>query len=94
MRSLDEGVIGEIEQHKDNEQYERQCNQQPVLGPLLIFVLAAPFNVIARRQFEVVSDGSPGLFNETDYVLPRTLSSTVPRSKPFSLGIIEAPGRF
>src|SRR6266404_9786723 len=68
MRGFQNGVIGEIEEAKDDYQHYWYHDQQALARALLVFVLATPVDVVARRQFHLVRKFRLGLVNEAAYI--------------------------
>src|SRR4029453_16391574 len=68
MRCFQNGVIGQVEQTKDDDQYDWNHNHQSLSGALLVFVLTTPIHVIAGRQLHLARELRLGLVNEATYV--------------------------
>ena len=73
------------------DEHDRNHNLQPLFGADLIFVLAAPFDVVAGGIVTRCATTRLASSTNPPTSRPRTFISTVPRSSPFSLVIIDGP---
>src|SRR5262249_65350 len=65
MQGFFGGVIGHIKHHEDDHQHDRNDNLQSLFGAELVFILAAPFDVIARRHRDALRHSPFRLVNES-----------------------------
>jgi hypothetical protein len=61
-------VVGEIEEHEDDQHHEWHNDGKGPLGADLMFELAAPFEVHPGGQLNLFSHGPLGLVDEPDDV--------------------------
>src|SRR6267378_2369925 len=68
MRGFQNGVIGQVEETKDDYQHYWYDDQQALARALLVLILATPVDVVARRQLQLVRKFRLGLVNEAAYI--------------------------
>ena len=90
MCGLEYGVICHVEQTEDHDQHYWDDDQQSILRTLLIFVLAAPRDVIARWQLSL-ANAMLSFFNKTADISAADIQEYRSAKSPFSLWIIVAP---
>src|SRR5260370_24539228 len=82
MRCFQNGVIGQIEQTKDDYQHYGNHNHQAPPGALLVFVLTAPVHVVACGQLHLVRELGPGLVNKATYIATAHIQQYCSPQKP------------
>src|ERR1700722_1909105 len=81
MRGFSEGVVGFVEQQEDDQEHDRDDEFQPFLCTDLVFVLPAPFDVIAGRHFHFAGHSGLRLVHEPANVAPPHVHQYAPAKK-------------
>src|SRR5579863_1378275 len=68
MGRFPERVVRFVEQQKDNQKHDWDDQFEPLPGADLVFILPAPFDVVALRHFDLASHGALSISNKTAHV--------------------------
>src|SRR3990172_2243057 len=68
MRGFQSGVIGKVKQSEDDHQHDWNDDHETFASTLLVFILTAPVDVVARRQLHLTPDFWTSLVDEAAYI--------------------------